>query len=141
MSNRNRTLVGFLLTSFLTSFILEIYHFAQEISSKTGLRSSSRLVDAASLWASAGCAAFGDTALAFTLVFFLYRGRCQVSFTRTASMINRIIMYSLSTGLLIAAFVLAAIVTALAMPNTSVYILLLELIPKCESLLPAMERR
>lgn len=136
MSDKNRLLVGLLLVPLAASFVMVIVLFAQEVPSAS--RQSTQSGNTPTLWASLSLVAFGDTALALTLVVLLYRRRSHVPFTRTASMIDRIILYTIGTGVLTAAFNLAGLVTSLAMRHNLVNAMLLEMLPKCKSKSPAI---
>ena len=97
------------------------------------LKGSTQVGNTPVLWSGLSLTAFGDTALAFALVILLYRRRSRVSFTRTASMIDRIMIYTIGTGGLTAAFNIVGLVTALTMPNNLVYIMILEMLPARKS--------
>ena len=134
VSNKNKVLTVFLFVLFLASFILAIDLFGQ--STTTGPSSSGQSGDTASLWASAALGAFGDTVVALTLVSLLYRQKSHVTFTRTASMIDRIMMYTVGTGLLTAAFHITGLVTSIALTKDLVFITILEMVPKRGSNFP-----
>ena len=128
----SRTLAVFLFVLFLALFIGDIVFFVEEIRLGTGSASSPQSEDTPVVWASAPLISFGDMTLAFTLVFILYRQRSQISFTRTASMVNRIMMYTIGTGLLTAVFALVGFVAALTMKHSLVWLAVFEVLPKCE---------
>ena len=133
VSDKNKVLAGSLLILLMASFVLDMLLFAQQLRNITRSGPTVQLGDTPLLWAELSLTAFGDMALALALVFLLYRGRFQVSFTRTASMIDRIMMYTIGTGLLTATFNLAGLVTALTMRKNLVFLVILEMLPKSES--------
>ena len=130
VSDKNRVLTGTLFALFLTGFVLTAYLFTEEVPDTTGPNSSAHSGDSPTLWAGASLVSFGDAALASTLVFILWRRRSQTSFARTTSMIDRVMMYTIGTGLLTAAFALAGSAAALIMRHNLVWVTVLEMLPK-----------
>ena len=82
-----------------------------------------------SLFVATSLATSVDTVVALSIVVLLHRRRSEIPFSRTSSIIDRIMMYTVGTGLITAAFALAGLVTSIVMQNF-VYVLLLEMLPK-----------
>ena len=80
--------------------------------------------------------AFVDTVLALSIVVCLRRRRSEVLFSRTNSIIDRIMLYTVGSGLLTAAFALAALITSIVMTDNLVFVLILEVLPKRKSIFP-----
>ena len=83
-----------------------------------------------SLFVATSLAASVDTVLALSIVALLHRGRSKTIFSRTSSIIDRIMMYTVGTGLVTAAFAIAGLITSIVMPNNFVYMLILQTLPK-----------
>lgn len=66
-------------------------------------------------------AAVSDVAIAVSLIFLLQRSR--TGFRRSDTVINRLILFSLNTGLLTSIDALLSLITITVLPNTFVYIL------------------
>lgn len=74
--------------------------------------------------------AFTDTLLALVLMWLLWRSRSEIK--RTAPVINRLIMYTVGTGLVTSLCAISGLLGAIISPNALVYLLANLILPKCE---------
>ena len=75
-------------------------------------------------------AVFVDMPLAVSMVWLLWRNRCGVK--RTDSIVNRIVMLTIGSGLVTALWAIIAIVSAAAIPRSLIYISSDLIFPKCK---------
>ena len=131
MNDKKKVLPICLLSLVLAQFISFVITFSG-MQPNSFVGTASTLV-VPGLLAGAALGAFADTVLALSIAVLLYRLRSKSPFRTTSSMIDRIMMYTVGSGLLTAAFALAAFITLLTMPDNIIYIVLLEMLPECES--------
>ena len=129
VSDKKKLLVICLVTLILAQFISLLVYYLQ----LRPIPEFTRAVPARAILVSSALNACVDTALALSIVILLYRRRSGVPFTKTSSMIDRIMTYTVGSGLLTSAFGLAGLVTYLTMKTNLVYVLLYEMLPKSES--------
>ena len=143
VDSRKKTLAISLITLVLAQFILYVIYLS-------GLQPLSTINPASTASIAAGSlgrhtlgvimdtelvlGAFADTVLALSIVVLLHRHRSKTPFSSTSSMIDRIMMYTVGSGLLTAAFALSALVTFHMMPGSRIFLVLVEMLPKCESI-------
>lgn len=72
--------------------------------------------------------AFTDTLLASVLVWYLWKGRS--GFKRTDSIINRLVMYTVGTGLLTSFWMIVALISAELAPRSFIYLVADLTLPK-----------
>ncbi|OCB90408.1 hypothetical protein A7U60_g2419 [Sanghuangporus baumii] len=72
--------------------------------------------------------AFTDTMLALVLIYLLWKGRSGIK--RTNSVVNRLITYTVGSGLVMALCMIAALIAAQAAPNSFIYLVIDESLPK-----------
>ena len=120
-------------TLVLAQFILFVISFSglRPVSIFNG--SVNVALQAYGLTGGAALGAIVDAVLALSIVVLLYRRRSEIPFSRTSSMIDRIMMYTVGSGLLTAASALASLVTMLTVRDNIVYIVPLVMLPKRES--------
>ena len=133
VNNKKKALAICLTTLVLAQFILFVISYS-------GLRPASIFNDsgnfalqASGLIGGAALGAIVDAVLALSIVVLLYRRRSEIPFSRTSSTIDRIMMYTVGSGLLTAASALASLVTMLTVRDNIVYIVPLVMLPKRES--------
>ena len=133
MSNKNKVLSGGLAILVLAELVAKIVYYV-ELQPVQSFAQPAHTVSVEHILSTcAALAACADTALAFSIVILLHRSRSKIPFSRTSSMIDRIMMYTVGSGLLTAAFAFAGLVAFLTMKTNLVYILLLEMLPKREA--------
>ena len=71
-----------------------------------------------------------DTVIACLLVYYLHTSRTGIK--QTDSILNRLILFAVNTGLLTSICAIVSLVTGLALPNTLVYILFYQCISRRE---------
>ena len=134
MNDRKKALAICLIILVLAQFILFVVYFTEERRLYTSSATSSDFtLGFNGFLAAMALGACVDAVLALSIVVLLHRRRSKTPFSRTSSMVDRIMMYAVGSGLLTAAFALAALVTALTLPDHMVYFALLEMLPKRES--------
>lgn len=70
-----------------------------------------------------GGSAFCDVAITLSMVILLWRANSQVGFKHTHSLINKIIQYTIETGLIPAVGALGELIFFLAMPHNNVHLI------------------
>lgn len=132
MNNKKKALTICLVLLVLAQFISLIVFYAEllPISAFTQLGHVTSTSGAILLYTALN--ALVDTVLALSVAVLLYRRRTATPFRRTSSIIDRIMMYTVGSGLLTAAVAFAAFVAFLTMPNNLIFIMLQEISPKCE---------
>ena len=78
--------------------------------------------------------AFTDTYLALVLIWLLWRSRSGIQ--RTDSILNRLIMYTVGSGLITSLWAISALISSLAAPQSFIYLLADLVIPKCTCVFP-----
>ena len=141
VSNKKKLLVICLTILVLAEFIAIVVYYSelQPISAFTDSKHAD--VVSHTLSVAAALNACVDTALALSVVALLHRRRAEVPFKRTISIIDHIMIYSVGSGLLTAAFALASFVTSLTMPKNFIYVMLWQLAPKRESIFQSIRTR
>ncbi|EJC99017.1 uncharacterized protein FOMMEDRAFT_23365 [Fomitiporia mediterranea MF3/22] len=118
LSQRNVVLVVILLLLVLSSFILSIVYVVKALRLKVFVR----LVEIYALNRSINViSAVSDVAITASLVWFLQSSR--TGFRRSDNIINRLILFSLNTGLLTGLDAIAALIANTASPDTLIYVL------------------
>ena len=134
VSNNNKTLAGCLIFLIVAELIASIFAYVNLKAVQTFAQSEIAPQYSRSISACSALAACVDTAIALSVVVLLYRRRSETAFRRTSSIIDRIMMYTVGSGLLTAAFALAGFITFLTMPNNLIFIMVQEMLPKRESI-------
>ena len=130
MSDKNKILAIGLLCLVLTQFILFVTTFF-------GMLPTINVTTFSVVRAFIASTALGtivDTVLALSIVIFLRRHRSKIPFAGTGAMIDRIMMYTVGSGLLTAAFALAALITMLRGEFGFIWLTVLQMLPKRESI-------
>ena len=130
VSNKKKILAICLLCLVLAQFILFVTTFS-------GMLPTVNVTTFLVVRTFIGSMALGtivDTVLALSIVIFLRRHRSKIPFAGTGAMIDRIMMYTVGSGLLTAAFALAALITMLRGQFSFIWLALLEMLPKRESI-------
>ena len=73
---------------------------------------------------------FTDSLLAVVIIWLLWRSRSGIK--KTDSVVNRLIMYTIGSGLVTALWTVVALIGAEVAPQTFIYLLVDLVIPKCE---------
>ncbi|KAI5123169.1 hypothetical protein M0805_000870 [Coniferiporia weirii] len=118
LSHKNIWITVILLLLVAAEFILSIVYTVKAV----GLQTFARLTSIVNLSRSINIfGAAGDVAIAITLIYLLHSSR--TGFRSSDSIINRLIMFSLNTGLLTGLDALMSLITITVLPDTFVYIL------------------
>ncbi|EIM81864.1 uncharacterized protein STEHIDRAFT_114555 [Stereum hirsutum FP-91666 SS1] len=80
--------------------------------------SHSRMLTGNLAWSTLGCSLAADTLCAGSLVYYLYKGRRGLDGTSTESLVNKLILYVVTTGLLPDAIVTIDLIGYVAAPRT-----------------------
>ncbi|KAL5478324.1 hypothetical protein ACEPAI_2508 [Sanghuangporus weigelae] len=72
--------------------------------------------------------AFTETMLALVLIYLLWKGRSGIK--RTDSIVNRLITYTIGSGLVMALCMIAALIAAQSAPDSFIYLVVDESLPK-----------
>ena len=118
MSKRNKVLTGLTITLVLGQFATTMAYFAlvEPLTLFTQLGSVRNMSRAMS-----ATIAFADIIIAGILVFLLHRSRS--GFKRSDSVINRLIPYTIASGLLTGVDGLLALIFSLVLPDTYSYMI------------------
>lgn len=127
MSDKNKLLVACLMVLSTGKFAADIVYFAQLYHITSNLQITQYLTTAKALLA---VIMFADTILAVTLVVLLRRRKS--GFNRTDSLFNRIMGYTIGTGLISGAWAFVGFLAAFLWPSLYIYVLVMEVIPKRE---------
>ncbi|KAI5115183.1 hypothetical protein M0805_006471 [Coniferiporia weirii] len=125
LSNRNFILTGVLAAFVLGQFAATTVYFAQvyhlpEISELTTVIRTERAMNS--------IVAITDIAIATVIVFLLRSLRSGVK--QTDSLISRLVLYTVSSGLITSIVALEALITAVVLPKTFIYLISDLVIPK-----------
>ena len=112
MSEKNSILAACLLVLASGELATSIVEFTGESESKSNTEAAR---DISRVRAYAAVDVIVDTVLAVTLVILLHRRKAECIFSRTNSIINRIMLYTISTGLLTGILALVAFVLSYGM--------------------------
>ena len=134
MNDKKKTLAICLIILILAQFILFVIYFSEEQHLYSFVVSSNVTLGFRGLLTAVALGACVDAVLALSIVVLLHRRRSEIPFSRTSSMIDRIMVYAVGSGLLTAAFALASLITLVTMPLDPIWLVLLEMLPKCESI-------
>ena len=134
VSEKSKAFVAVFLSLSLAQLVTALVFFAELLPVTVLLKDGHLNIPLKSFWISAALAAFTDTTLALALVVLLRRRRAQTPFTRTSTMIQRLMVYTIGTGLATAAFAFCGFVTSLAMRDNLVFVVFVEIAPKSESI-------
>ena len=127
VSNKNHLLTGFLITVVLAqlgvtlTYFGQVYHFTNSVQLLTVLNTE-RAMNALVVVA--------DTLIAATLIYLLWNHRSGIR--RTDSIIKRLVVYTIGTGLVTSLWGVIGIVGAQVMPSSFIYLLVALVMPKCE---------
>lgn len=130
VSNKNKPLATCLLVLISSKFASVIAYFAQLYPVTSDAQLSNTL---SAVRAMGAVFVFVDTTLAITLVTLLRRRK--TGFDRMDSVLNRIMIYTIGTGLITGAWSLVGLLTSIFLSSESVYLLVYFVMPKRESLL------
>ena len=137
VSKKNMMLAGCLIILILAQFIAVIVYYAKLKSVQSFAQSDYATLTSHTLAPCSALLACVDTAIALSIVVLLRRHSSEVFSKRTSSMVNRIMIYTVGSGLLTAGFAVAGLVTIFTMKTNSVVSsAILELVPKRE---PSLE--
>ena len=126
-------LAGCLTILVLGEFIGVMVFYAKLKAVQTYVQPEFATIVSHNLAACAALFACVDTAIALSVVVLLRRHRSEILSKGTSSMVNRIMIYTVGSGLLTAGFALAGLVTIFTMKTNSVISsAILELLPKRE---------
>ena len=125
MSNKNRVLVGVFSTAVLGQFVATVVYFGQ-MNNFNEVKQLNQIV--VTEVAMKSTMAFTDSLLASVLVWYLWKGRS--GFKRTDSIINRLVMYTIGTGLLTSFWMIAALISAELSPHSFIYLVADLTLPK-----------
>ncbi|KAI5118909.1 hypothetical protein M0805_004685 [Coniferiporia weirii] len=127
LSNRNYVLIVVLALLIVAQFVTGSIYFSEilNLHETTDLMNHATMVTVRILNA---IIAATDVSLAFTMAFLLHSQRSGIR--QTDSLINRLIMYSVGTGLVTGALGFVAFISAFALPNAFFYLLFDLLLPK-----------
>ncbi|KAL5514827.1 hypothetical protein ACEPAG_2143 [Sanghuangporus baumii] len=125
LSNKSRILSAVLLLFVLGQFAATMVYSAQ-------LYSFSQLEQvkaAVHVELAMNCImAFTETMIAVVLIYLLWKGRSGIK--RTDSIVNHLIIYTVGSGLVMALCMIAALIAAQAAPNSFIYLVIDQLLPK-----------
>ncbi|KLO17950.1 hypothetical protein SCHPADRAFT_139964 [Schizopora paradoxa] len=140
LSHRNYLLVGVLAVLSAGQFTSIVVYFAKVYPMKT-LAELSTLITLEKVCNILG--AVSDLSIAASLVFLLRNSRSQSRFKQTQTLVNRMIMFSIKTGLITSFCAIMAFVSVLAWPETFMYIAFYLLISRlyANSLLATLNAR
>ncbi|KAI5121948.1 hypothetical protein M0805_002019 [Coniferiporia weirii] len=125
LSNGNKYLTSGISILVVAQFITTCAYFAMEYKlTEFGQLTITNNIERAAL----AMIVVTDVAIASVLVYLLYSSRS--GFRRTDTVINRLIVYTVNTGLITALCAVAALITSLACPTTFLPDLFLFMIPK-----------
>ncbi|THH01308.1 hypothetical protein EW145_g6941 [Phellinidium pouzarii] len=125
LSRQNYVLTGSVIALVIAQFVSTMVYFGKE----NGFTDYTQLTKSVSVeHVATAIITVTDLVIASTLVWLLHSSRS--GFKRTDTVINRLILYTVNTGLITGLCALAALVTGFALPNTSLYIFFLFVIPK-----------
>ena len=130
MSNRNYLLICFLLVAVLAQFIVDLVYFAQIYNFVFVVQLASA-VNTIRAWNAVS--SFTDILIAAVLSYLLLTHRS--GFERTNSIVNRLIMYTVGTGLVTGLCAVAALISSLVKPESFLYIFIDMIISKRKLLL------
>ncbi|KAI5118153.1 hypothetical protein M0805_000532 [Coniferiporia weirii] len=125
LSKQNRILTGVLGVFIACQFTATVIYYVKvySLSEITGLATVINTEIALN-----SVVAFVDTSIASVLAFLLHSHRSSIK--QTNSLINRLMAYTISTGLLTSAMSLMALITALVYPTKFIYLIPDFVIPK-----------
>lgn len=127
MSQKNRILTAILCADVLTQFVIAVVYYARIYN----LSSWTQFSDVVHTEFAMNCiSAFTDTLLGVVVVWLLWRSRSGIR--RTDSLINRLVMYMVGSGLVTSIFTVLALVSARVAPNSLIYLLADLVFPKRE---------
>ena len=118
VSNRNRILATVLGIAVLGNLSTTLIYFGQiynleDILQFRRFSTTERLMN--------GITAFTDTLIATVLIYLLLKHRS--GFIKTNSVINRLIVYAIGTGLITCVWATIGLIGSFALPNTLLYLL------------------
>ena len=128
VSDKNKALAACLLVLISGKFATVIVYFVQLYHVTNASQLSNSLPTVKAMGA---VFFFVDTTLACTLAFLLHRKRS--GFDRTDALLTRIMVYTISTGLISGAWALVGLFTSIFLPNDFVYLLVYLVMPKRKS--------
>ena len=125
VSNKNRVVTGSLIPAVLSQFVVKlvfygrIYHFTQvfQLFGVVHLELALNYV-----------VAVADAYIALVLVWLLWQGRSGIK--KTDSVINRLVMYTVSSSLITAVWEVAAVIGAEVAPHSFIYLMADMVLPK-----------
>ncbi|OCB91629.1 hypothetical protein A7U60_g1128 [Sanghuangporus baumii] len=125
LSNKNFILTGLLSAAVLAQFTATVVYYGQihksiSLAEIVGVNKTALAFNCIS--------AVMDLGISCTLIWLLRRGRS--GFERTDSVLNRLIAYTIGSGLVTEVMWIIAIIGLLAIPNTTVSLLVDPVIPK-----------
>ncbi|OCB90410.1 hypothetical protein A7U60_g2421 [Sanghuangporus baumii] len=125
LSKKNRILTAILCLFILGQFTATIIYTIRLFSFSQVLQ----VVEAVHVELAMNCImAFTDTMLALVLIYLLRKGRSGIK--TTDSIINRLIIYTVGSGLAMALCMIAALIAAQAAPNSFIYLVIDESLPR-----------
>ena len=132
VSDKNMALAGGLIILVSAELVAAIIYYARLETAQSFVQSETAIFYSHSVLACSALAVCVDTAIVLSIVVLLFRYRSEVLSRRTSSMVNRIMIYTVGSGLLTAASALAGLVTTLTMTSVAASSLTLQMLPKRE---------
>ena len=131
MSNKNLILTSCLAALVLGEFIGVMVFYAKLKTVQTYVQPEFAAIVSHNLAACAALFACVDTAVALSIVVLLHRHRSEILSKRTNSMVNRIMVYTVGSGIVTSVFGLAGLATTL-IKDLSVFApcAIMEVLPK-----------
>ncbi|KAI9460439.1 hypothetical protein HD554DRAFT_1587456 [Boletus coccyginus] len=138
LSNESWLATGLVMILVIGEFVLVVVYAIQALPFKTFVQLTSLKTLSMSVNA---VAAAGDVLIAVLLCALLQRSR--TGFRRSDSLINKLIVFSINTGLLTSLCAIASLVSIVAWPNTFIYIAFYFCLGRlyCNSLLATLNAR
>ena len=128
MSNNNYPLTGFLVTAILGQLVASMY-YSGRISEFSSFTQFHEVLD--SERAMNAVVAATDTLIAVVLIYLLLKQRTD--FKKTNGIINRLIIYTVGTGLVTAVWCIVGLIGTIVMPESFIYLLVDIVVCKCKT--------
>ena len=127
VSNKSKLLVLCLSIVVLGQFAAAMVEYVEEFRTKSFTGQTTSLPSIEALFATT---VFSDTVIAITLVVLLLRRKSESPFSKTSTMIHRIMAFCIGTGLITGAFGLIGLVLSITLPSNLGYMGIGEIMPK-----------
>ena len=128
VSKKNLVLTGVLTIAVLGQLVMNLFYVGMIYNERNLLLLSKHL----SVEIVLNCViAFTDTLLSVVVIWLLRNSRC--GFQRTDSIINRLVLYTIGTGLVTSVWMIIALIASSIAPHSLIYALADLTLPKCQS--------